>query len=311
MKFFAALSFSCILFLGKLSATDLPVLSTYDNEEMNKIDSLKYVADLSAWEKLPQNYTKYQVIQIVLPNAKQAAYETVFFVLGKISREDAILQGKTMIDKMPANLQTVASVRYLTSDDEVKPPDETDELRWYDFLEDKDEVNLVNDNIENIRQETSSKSMGKSVNVFRKDKKYDFRYNGYLLCNQFLPSHFSKELPVALKAKPKPEFHHKDYFNAIVKGGVVCDVSYSIADAGYFSDTSSVELVGGDASNPHCYRLKDGSFVFAQKASQPFGVPTYRVSYVLKTSGETYWYDANTLPSNVKFIPKNNGSVFK
>lgn len=311
MKEFLLTALFCGFLFGYSFSKELPVFTTYNNDEINEINKRKHEEELKDWERLPQEFNVYQTIQFVIPNNKLKAYETVFINLGKISREEAESKIEGYLNKFPPELKQYTSARCLNTTKSIKPPDETDDLELLQVYESEDGVSFVSygGDINRIAECNEEQIKNKSPNFFEENKKYDFNHDGCILITQtfYRSSSLSKIAPVAKRAKTKPQFYESEPFNATVEGGVVCQEIYGRRDLKYYDDNVTVEIVGGTPNFPCCFKLKKGSYVHAQK----FGVNTYIIDFMLKTSSSPMRIRANTLQSNVKFIPKNDGSLFR
>jgi hypothetical protein len=300
-----------------LMTKPLPVFSTYDDAALNRFDSLEFAKRLSKWNLLPFEYDLYQVVQIVVPNDDLQAYESRMVTVGKTGRDDCLAAMKTALGELPVALKPRASARCLGTREEIGQADENSgEPELYEVYEGKDDVNLVTQTFSELNSLYAGLSPT-TGNVFRRDRKYDFNKNGYLVSAQSIPSNYDKKSPVARKAEEKPEFlSGGEYSNATVNGGVVCGFEFQIGDAAFYEDDATVGQVGvgnGDKDIPKCYKLAAGSMVYAQKYARTLGIETYRVSYYLQKGATRTQTEGTTLPENVVFNEKKkkSASAFK
>jgi hypothetical protein len=306
-----------------------PVLQGASTDELNKYKRLVYEKELRDWQALPEEYSKYQVIQLVKYNASFGAYETSFVTLGRIGRTACLHQ----LDNIKEKYGKGTYGRCLTSVVEIRPADIDANYYTLDLWSAPPFVSRVTYGINQLNQcHKKLSSLSGRTNVPSSPHKFDFSKEACLISRQLLSGgelSLQEDKPARLKPKPVLKSNPSTEFNAVFRGGIVCKLNYGIDDITVYRGEKVIDKTWpgygererilnelADISEedrwceiPTCYELSAGTPVFADKISHTFRLATYYISFYLKEKGGFVLQQAPTLPENVIF--NANRSTFE
>ena len=305
-----------------------PVRQGASTEELNEYKRLVYEKELRDWQALPDEYSKYQAIQLVKHNASFGAYETAFVTLGRIGRAACL----RTLDAAKEKYGKGTYIRCLTSIVEIRPPDIDSDYYTLDLWSASPNARVTYgiDQLDQCHKRLRSSS-GRT-NLPSSSQKFDFSKEACLISRQSLSGgELSLLIDKPARHKPRPvlKSHPSTESNAVFRGGIVCQLTDGIDDIAVYRgekeykdsremygvrDVIINELVDTSEENkwcviPTCYELSAGTPVFADKSSHTFSLATYYISFYLKEKGGFVLQQATTLPENVIF--NNNRSTFE